>query len=155
MSFGWCGKCMFWFSKVYPSLHINEKLAETVTVRTGSATVFEIPFVGYPKPEVMWFFNEKDLPKSKRLQVETVSRLTCLRLKSIERGDSGIYTVLVKNSIGEISADITLVVQDKPSAPQKLTVADVTQDSVTLSWKVIIYKYILKIIILTYFILNT
>lgn len=55
--------------QVYPSLHINEKLAETVIVKTGSATVFEIPFQGYPKPEVMWFFDEKNLPKNKRLQV--------------------------------------------------------------------------------------
>ena len=129
------------FYQVYPSLHINEKLAETVVVKAGSATVFEIPFVGYPKPEVMWFFNEKDLPKNKRLQVDTVSRLTCLRLKHIEKGDSGIYTVLVKNSVGEISADIKLVVQDKPSAPEELTVTDVTEDTVTLSWKVAILNF--------------
>lgn len=109
-----------------------------MTVKAGSATVFEIPFIGYPKPEIMWFFNEKDLKQSKRLQVETVSRLTSLRLKHIEKTDAGVYTVLVKNSVGEISADIKLVVQDKPSAPQKLTVTDVTEDSVTLAWKVII-----------------
>lgn len=59
-----------------------------------------------------------------------------MRLKNIERGDSGVYTVLVKNSVGEISADIKLIVQDKPSVPQNLTVTDITEDSVTLSWKV-------------------
>jgi len=62
--------------------------------------------------------------------------MTCLRMKGVERSDSGIYTVLVKNSIGEISADIKLIVQDKPSAPQKLAVTGVTESSVTLSWKV-------------------
>lgn len=127
---------------MYPSLHINEKLAETVIVKSGSAMVFEIPFVGYPKPDVMWFFNEKNMPKNKRMQVETVSRLTCLRMKNIETTDSGVYTVLVKNSIGEISADIKLVVQDKPSAPQQLTASDVTEDSVTFTWKVIIFNHI-------------
>lgn len=37
--------------------------------KAGSATVFEIPFVGYPVPEVMWFYNEKDLPRTKKYQV--------------------------------------------------------------------------------------
>lgn len=62
--------------------------------------------------------------------------MTSLRLKSIERGDAGVYTVLVKNAVGEISADIKLVVQDKPTAPQTLTVTDITENSATLSWKV-------------------
>ena len=63
--------------------------------------------------------------------------MTTLRLKNIERSDSGVYTVLVKNSVGEISADIKLIVQDKPSAPQHLTITDITESSVTMSWKVV------------------
>lgn len=56
-------------------------------------------------------------------------------MRGLDRSDSGVYTVLVKNSVGEISADVTLIVQDKPSAPQSLTVTNVTEDSISLAWK--------------------
>ena len=52
------------------------------------------------------------------------------------REDSGKYTITAKNAFGQDSADIEVIVVDKPGPPiGPLVVTDVTAHTISLSWK--------------------
>jgi hypothetical protein len=58
-----------------------------------------------------------------------------LRIDSSTRQDSGKYTITAKNDYGKDSADIEVVVVDKPGIPKgPLSYTNTTQDSVSLAW---------------------
>jgi len=122
-------------AEVKPSIKLNKKYEDTVIINAGKTTIFEVPFQGYPKPEVAWMFDGKEIPRVKRIEVETTAALTCLRLKQAERGDSGDYSVSVNNEVGSTNATIALVVLDKPDAPQQLEGKSVDESTVELTWK--------------------
>lgn len=117
-----------------PTLKLNKKYEDVIVIKTGQSTVFEVPFHGYPKPEVKWMHNDEELVSTKRVEIETISGLTCVRLKNAERSDMGKYTVSVTNPVCDVSADITLEVIGKPSAPLNFQVKETAEETVTLTW---------------------
>lgn len=55
--------------------------------------------------------------------------------RSAKRRDEGIYSVNLVNSMGADSADIKVVIVDKPGTPEgPLVVSSITSDSCKLSW---------------------
>lgn len=69
------------------------------------------------------------------VQAQTTSDNTSLRIDSSTRQDSGKYTITAKNDYGKDSADIEVVVVDKPGIPKgPLSYTNTTQDSVSLAW---------------------
>ena len=68
-------------------------------------------------------------------QAATTSDNTSLRVDASTRQDSGKYTITAKNDHGKDSADIEVVVVDKPGIPKgPLSYSNTTQDSIMLSW---------------------
>lgn len=126
--------CAHYFVTVPPDLNHIGKSKRHITVKAGSVAVFEVPFTAYPTPEVVWKHGDKNLPKEKRIQEETISCLSTLRLKECQLSDAGEYTVTLNNEHGELSTSYRLTVLDKPGVPQDFKVDSVTQDSVWLSW---------------------
>ena len=121
---------------ITPGLKLAKKYESVIVIKAGQSTAFEVPFVGYPKPSVEWHFNGKELPKVKRLEVETTPDVTSLKVKQSERNDRGTYTCNVSNKVCTVSADITLDVLDKPGLPENLKVTDVGEETATLEWHV-------------------
>ena len=121
--------------QVKPALKLDKKYEDTIILHAGKSTVFEVPFEGYPKPEVFWLFDGKELPKSRRLEAETTAALMCLRLKQAERGDSGDYSVSIKNELGSVVATIALIVLDKPEPPHSIEAKAESETSVQLTWQ--------------------
>ena len=71
--------------------------------------------------------------QAKQTNSETEAKLNIPRA---ERGDTGKYTIKVSNPHGEHSADVNVVVLDKPGAPDgPLAVSDVTAETCKLTWK--------------------
>jgi len=69
------------------------------------------------------------------VQAQTTSDNTSLRIDSSTRQDSGKYTITAKNEYGKDSADIEVIVVDKPGIPKgPLSYSNTTQDSVSLAW---------------------
>lgn len=54
---------------------------------------------------------------------------------SIFRNHSGKYSLSLENSAGAKTVSVDVVVLDTPSAPKDLRAADVTKESVTLTWQ--------------------
>lgn len=125
-----------YFCTVPPDLNHLGKAKRHITVKAGSVAIFEVPFTAYPTPEVSWKHGSNDLPKEKRIQEETISCFSTLRLKECQLSDAGEYTVTLKNEHGELSTSYRLRVLDKPEAPRDLKVDAISEDSVSLSWLV-------------------
>lgn len=119
---------------IRPSLKLAKKYEEVVVIKAGQSTVFEIPFAGYPEPTITWHYKGAELPKSRRVEVESRPGLTLLKIKQCERTDGGTYSCSASNEVCDVSADITLDVLDKPSPPENFTVTDTNEESVTLEW---------------------
>lgn len=57
-------------------------------------------------------------------------------MRSVQRGDTGEYTITATNSSGKDSATVNVIVTDKPSPPEgPLQVNDVKADGCKLKWK--------------------
>lgn len=120
---------------VPPEMDHIGKSKRHITVKAGLVAIFEVPFVAYPTPEVTWTLGNTPLPKEKRIQEETISCLSTLRMKECKLSDAGEYTVTLTNEHGELSTNYRLTVLDKPEPPRDLKVDHISADSVSLSWQ--------------------
>ena len=58
-----------------------------------------------------------------------------MRIEKSTRGDSGKYTITARNEYGHDSADIEVIVVDKPGIPKgPLAYPITTQDSIQIAW---------------------
>ncbi|PSN48991.1 hypothetical protein C0J52_03867 [Blattella germanica] len=118
-----------------PKLYLDGLIGKKIKVRAGEPINIQIPLSGAPIPVVEWTKNSIKLPESNRVSAATTSDNTSLRVDSSTRQDSGKYTITAKNDYGKDSADIEVIVVDKPGIPKgPLSYSNTTQDSVSLSW---------------------
>ncbi|KAG8239130.1 hypothetical protein J437_LFUL018920 [Ladona fulva] len=121
--------------KEKPKLYLDGIIGKKIKVRAGEPIIVHIPMTGAPTPTVEWTKNTLRLPDSNRISYDTNSDSTTLRVEASTRNDSGKYTITAKNEFGKDSADIEVIVVDKPGMPKgPLTYTATTQDSVSMSW---------------------
>ncbi|XP_071104533.1 twitchin-like isoform X3 [Haliotis cracherodii] len=108
--------------------------AKEIRVRAGEPLDIALGILGAPAPTVEWLQNGKPVgDRARKTNTETEAKLNIPR--SV-RGDTGKYTIKVKNAHGEDCADVNVVVLDKPAAPDgPLDVAEVTAETCRLKWK--------------------
>ncbi|KAK6747288.1 hypothetical protein RB195_000476 [Necator americanus] len=105
-----------------------------IKIKAGYTHTMEVEFDGAPDPTATWAFKEGQALPSELL-VESKPGVTSIFFPSAKRSDSGLYTLKVKNEVGEDEGVFEVTVQDHPSAPEgPLEVSDVTKDSCVLSW---------------------
>ncbi|GBN20312.1 Twitchin, partial [Araneus ventricosus] len=121
--------------KEKPKLHLDGLYGKVIRVKAGDPLNISMPLTGAPIPTVDWAVNDKRLPPTNRIQTKTTEDSISLSIPVTQRSDSGKYTVTAKNAHGEDSADITVLVYDKPGPPKNLEYPEVTAGSVTLKWK--------------------
>lgn len=85
-------------------------MADTVTLKSGSANVIQIPFSAFPKAKVTWTFNGGKFPEPKRMRQETILGASSLQMSKITKKDEGAYKVHIKNDHGEIEFTTTVLV---------------------------------------------
>lgn len=107
-----------------------------MTVIAGHEFSITVPFIGNPKPKPTWIINGNEVEPDERIKFESNNTETIYHNKSARRNETGVYTIVLKNSEGTDSATCRVLVVDKPSPPVgPLDVSDVTPDTCTLSWK--------------------
>ena len=121
--------------EIPPQVKLDKKYSSQIVLKAGQMTIFEVPFSGWPTPTVTWSFNGQPLVTDKRIQEETISGISCIHVKNSQRVDTGIYSVEIVNDLGTVSAEIDLLVVDKPQPPCNLTVPETTEDAATLTWE--------------------
>lgn len=104
-------------------------------VKAGLSLTVEAEFIGSPDPTVNWEFKENQ-PIPSQLLVNSKPGITTIFFPAAKRSESGIYTLKLKNEIGEATGVFEVNVQDKPAQPTgPIEVSDVTKDSCVLTWK--------------------
>ena len=100
-------------SSAAPTFKLANKYKEILYLKEASSTVIEIPFFGSPQPKAKWTFDRGPMPDNRRVTVETIRNMTCVRLTRVERDESGDYTLNLQNDKGKTSVTITVVVMSK------------------------------------------
>lgn len=114
---------------------MDHLIGRKIKVRAGEPINVDIPLSGAPTPTVTWAKDGNKIIESNRVSTETTSEHTKLWVEAANRDDTGKYKIHAKNEYGEDSADIEVIVVDKPGMPRgPLQSTETTQDSVSLSW---------------------
>ncbi|XP_077990140.1 twitchin-like isoform X3 [Glandiceps talaboti] len=121
--------------KVAPKIDLS-KLPKEITVKAGQVLKLEAPFSGSPAPEATWLKDGEEVKPTDMVKVDKTPTNSSLTNRSAERGDTGVYELVVTNDSGEEKAKVDVNVLDKPTSPEgPLEVSDVYADSCKLHWK--------------------
>ncbi|CAO2579892.1 Myosin-binding protein C, cardiac-type, partial [Lemmus lemmus] len=137
---------------------------DTIVVVAGNKLRLDVPISGDPAPSVVWqktvtqekkapagpppgapedagadeewVFDKKLLCETEgRVRVETTKDRSVFTVEGAEKEDEGVYTVTVKNPVGEDQVHLTVKVIDVPDAPAAPKISNVGEDSCTVQWE--------------------
>uniref|UniRef100_A0A2K6BFT5 Myosin-binding protein C, cardiac-type n=1 Tax=Macaca nemestrina TaxID=9545 RepID=A0A2K6BFT5_MACNE len=140
------------------------RIPDTIVVVAGNKLRLDVPISGDPAPTVIWqkaitqgnksparpapdapedagdsdewVFDKKLLCETEgRVRVETTKDRSIFTVEGAEKEDEGVYTVTVKNPVGEDRVNLTVKVIDVPDAPTAPKVSNVGEDSCTVQWE--------------------
>ncbi|XP_038155812.1 titin-like [Cyprinodon tularosa] len=107
----------------------------TFTVKNGENLRVEIQVVGHPTPKIEWKKEGQAVKETSRLEILNKASLAVLHIRHAAREHSGQYSVTASNSAGKDTADITVVVLEKPDPPTgPVRIDEVNSDYVIMSW---------------------
>nr|XP_061814213.1 immunoglobulin-like and fibronectin type III domain-containing protein 1 [Nerophis lumbriciformis] len=110
----------------------DRNMKSFVVVRSGNTVRLNIPFEASPFPEVSWLKDGILVPK--HVTVTNSDKASQILIPTSERTDSGVYTVIVKNLVGQESFNIEIRVTDDPKPPGPVELEQNVPGTVTLSW---------------------
>lgn len=91
------------------------------SVLEGEPLELKCKLVAFPLPTILWFHNNKSIPKTRRRRIRTDSQLhmhsTTLVIDSIKEKDSGSYKVMAINTEGSAESTASLLVSMKEEQP--------------------------------------
>ncbi|XP_068449723.1 immunoglobulin-like and fibronectin type III domain-containing protein 1 [Clinocottus analis] len=103
-----------------------------LVVRSGNTVRLNINFEASPLPQILW---QKDgTPVFKHVTITNSDKGSQMLIPTSERSDSGIYTITVKNIVGQESVNVEIRVTDDPKPPGPLELDQNIPGTVTLSW---------------------
>lgn len=106
---------------------INQKLRKGTTYRV-TATV-----TGVPEPEIVWRKDHTIISaQDERVRITRVKNVSTLEITTIERNDSGKYSITATNNVGDSTVDVKLNVIDKPERPTALDIVEIKKDAVVI-----------------------
>lgn len=121
---------IFRFNPASPEI-ISSTLEDRDIFATQS-TSFEVKATGLPRPDFKWYKDGEPLKTSKRIQYSNVSETFTLNVTKALEEDSGLYTIVFTNKLGEKSVEGFLTVEPvdelrRPKLLEPLTDADVDE----------------------------
>ncbi|XP_041052054.1 immunoglobulin-like and fibronectin type III domain-containing protein 1 [Carcharodon carcharias] len=118
---------------VCPKLIMNASLKSFMIIKEGNSFRIQIPFEASPPPEVIWLKDGYLL--SEQATVTSASDGTQLIIPVCRRSDSGVYSVVLKNLLGQVSFNFELRVTAVPKPPGPVTLNENVLNTVTVSWE--------------------
>lgn len=110
----------------------DAKIKSFMVVRAGNSARFNINFEASPWPEVIWLKDGSPVPK--KVTISNAEGTSQLLIPSSDRADTGIYTIIVKNIVGQESYSIEIRVTDEPKPPGPVDTDENVPGTVTVSW---------------------
>ncbi|XP_048056894.1 immunoglobulin-like and fibronectin type III domain-containing protein 1 [Megalobrama amblycephala] len=103
-----------------------------MVVRAGNSIRIKVDYEGSPQPDITWLKNDESVsPWVNIINVEDASTLV---IPSSKYSDSGVYTIMAKNSSGQSSFDIEVRVADEPKPPGPVELEQVVYGKVIITW---------------------
>ncbi|XP_051804665.1 immunoglobulin-like and fibronectin type III domain-containing protein 1 [Acanthochromis polyacanthus] len=110
----------------------DRKMKTFVVVKSGNTVRLNINFEASPLPEISWL--KDGIPVPKHVTITNYDKGSQLLIPTSERSDSGIYTITVKNMVGQESFNIEIRVTDDPRPPGTVELYQNIPGTVTLCW---------------------
>ncbi|KAF4079070.1 hypothetical protein AMELA_G00188860 [Ameiurus melas] len=110
----------------------DARIKTFMIVKAGNSERFTINYVASPWPEVIWL--KDSIPVTKRVTVSNAEGRSQILIPSAERSDSGIYTIVVKNIVGQETFSVEIRVTDEPKPPGPVELEENVPGTVTITW---------------------
>ncbi|KAJ3602957.1 hypothetical protein NHX12_030701 [Muraenolepis orangiensis] len=110
----------------------DQKMKSFNVVRAGNSARINVNFEASPVPKIMWLKDAA--PVSKRVTVSNSDNSSQLIIPLAERTDTGVYTILVKNIVGQETFSFEIRVTDDPKPPGTVELDQNVSGTVTVSW---------------------
>nr|XP_033943528.1 immunoglobulin-like and fibronectin type III domain-containing protein 1 [Pseudochaenichthys georgianus] len=111
----------------------NHKMKSFMVVKAGNSVRITVHFEASPRPTITWV--KDNVPVSKRVTVSNSDGSSQLLIPSSERSDSGIYSILVKNMVGQETFSTEVRVTDDPKPPGTVELDENVPGTVTVMWE--------------------
>uniref|UniRef100_A0A672R9V9 Immunoglobulin like and fibronectin type III domain containing 1, tandem duplicate 4 n=1 Tax=Sinocyclocheilus grahami TaxID=75366 RepID=A0A672R9V9_SINGR len=103
-----------------------------MVVRSGNSIRIKINYEASPPPDITWLKNGEPVsPWNKIIHADGTCTLV---IPSSKYSDSGVYTIVAKNSSGQASFDIEVRVTDEPKPPGPVVLEQVVYGKVIITW---------------------
>uniref|UniRef100_A0A3B3D4G2 Immunoglobulin like and fibronectin type III domain containing 1, tandem duplicate 2 n=1 Tax=Oryzias melastigma TaxID=30732 RepID=A0A3B3D4G2_ORYME len=99
----------------------------------GNSVRITVNFEASPRPEIVWL--KDNVLVSKRVTVSNSDFSSQLLIPSSERSDSGIYSILLKNLVGQETSSTEIRVTDDPKPPGPVELEENVPGTVTVMWE--------------------
>uniref|UniRef100_A0A3B3DI46 Immunoglobulin like and fibronectin type III domain containing 1, tandem duplicate 3 n=1 Tax=Oryzias melastigma TaxID=30732 RepID=A0A3B3DI46_ORYME len=109
----------------------DRKTKNFMVVKAGNSARINLNFKASPIPTITWL--KDGLPIAKHVTVSNTETSSQLMIPSSERHDTGIYTVIIKNIVGQETSSIEIRVTD-PKPPGPVELEENVSGTVTISW---------------------
>uniref|UniRef100_A0A8C5I2V1 Immunoglobulin-like and fibronectin type III domain-containing protein 1 n=1 Tax=Gouania willdenowi TaxID=441366 RepID=A0A8C5I2V1_GOUWI len=111
----------------------SKKMKSFMVVRAGNTVQITVNFEASPRPQILWL--KDNVPVAKRVTISNSDESTQLLIPSSERSDSGIYSVVVKNLVGQETFSTEVRVTDDPKPPGPVELEENVPGTVTVIWQ--------------------
>ncbi|XP_010903838.1 immunoglobulin-like and fibronectin type III domain-containing protein 1 [Esox lucius] len=110
----------------------DRKMKSFMVVRAGNSARININFVASPMPTITWL--KDGMPVSKRVTISNSDITSQLLIPTSERQDTGIYSVIIKNMVGQETFSVEIRVTDDPKPAGPVVVDQNVPGTVTVTW---------------------
>ncbi|XP_022597713.1 immunoglobulin-like and fibronectin type III domain-containing protein 1 [Seriola dumerili] len=110
----------------------DRKIKNFMVMKAGNTTRVNFNFQASPVPTITWL--KDDLPVGKHVTVSNSDTSSQLMIPSSERHDTGIYTIIVKNIVGQETSSVEIRITDDPKPPGPVELDENVAGTVTVSW---------------------
>jgi len=86
------------------------KKLENLTIDEGATATLECQVIGQPDPAVRWYKEGRPLSASQKVEIRKQDGRVRLILYGVKEQDSGRYTCIAQNHLGENSSSANLIV---------------------------------------------
>ncbi|XP_062853501.1 immunoglobulin-like and fibronectin type III domain-containing protein 1 [Trichomycterus rosablanca] len=110
----------------------DRKMKSFMVVRAGHAARVNMRFEASPMPTITWL--KDGMPLCKHVTVSNTEGSSQLLIPSAERSDTGIYTIIIKNIVGQVVFSTEIRVTDDPKPPGPVELEENVPGTLTVSW---------------------
>ncbi|XP_049335126.1 immunoglobulin-like and fibronectin type III domain-containing protein 1 [Astyanax mexicanus] len=110
----------------------DKKMKSFIVVKSGNTVRVNIRFEASPLPDITWL--KDGTPVAKHVTITNSEKGSQLLIPSSQWSDTGIYTIIVKNVVGQESYNVEIRVTDDPKPPGVVQLEKNVEGTVTVTW---------------------